>query len=223
MPKRLQNVTGIDTGLSDFHHMICFSTKIHVPIRKPQAIKYRSYKKFNVDDYVSDLSIAPFHVAEIFGNVDDAYWFSSRLLKDIIDVHAPLKQKLIKHKQVPYMNSQLRKAMNVRNAFRRKFEKCNSHQNWQKYRSQRNYVTKLRKHSLLQYMKNKCKLDNQSGGNGNEFWRIIKPIISDNYKVDNNVILMEKDSIINDCSAVADTLNNFLYMSLMTSVNQAMF
>ena len=80
VPKRLQNTCCIDTGLSDCHYMVCFSTKIHVPIRRNKSIVYRSYKHFNESEYVQDLSNAPFHVAEIhvaemFDCVDDAYGF----------------------------------------------------------------------------------------------------------------------------------------------------
>ena len=207
--KRIQNVTNIDTGLSDFHHMICFSTKMHVPARKKQQITYRSYKMFNINDYECDLSAAPFHVAEMFDNVDDVHWFTSKLLKNIIDVHAPLKEKVIKHKQVPYMNSKLRKAINVRNAFNRKFKKCNSSLNWERYRKQRNYVTKLRRNSLLQYMKNRCKSGIDSDATNGDFWRIVKPVISDNCKTDTNVILLENDTIVNDCSSVANILNDY--------------
>ena len=38
MPKRLQNVTCFDSGLSDFHHMVCYATKIHVPKRKTRKV-----------------------------------------------------------------------------------------------------------------------------------------------------------------------------------------
>ena len=64
------------------------------------------------------------------------------------------------------MNSQLREAVNVRNDFRRKFTRCNSSENWQKYHKQRNISSKLRKHSVQEYLKNKRK---QEYTNGYEF------------------------------------------------------
>ena len=61
--------------------------------------------------------------------------------------------------------------------------------NWEKYRTQRNYryVTKIRKENLQQYITNKCKQNDQ---NGYEFWKTIKPIISDNCKATTDIILM---------------------------------
>ena len=90
VPKRFKTVACIDTGLSDFHKMICFYTKIHVQHKKRKTIFYRSYKKFNEKEYVKDLYEAPFHVAEIFDSVDDSYWFCQSMIKDVIDKHAPI-------------------------------------------------------------------------------------------------------------------------------------
>ena len=38
VPKRLQHVTAVDTGPSDFHSMVCFSTKFHVPVQRTATI-----------------------------------------------------------------------------------------------------------------------------------------------------------------------------------------
>ena len=123
--------------------------------RKRTKIFYRSYKKFDETMFLHALSVAPFHVSEIFDDVDDAYWMCSTLLQEIVDEHAPIKQKTIKGNHLPYMNGELRRAINVKRMLKRKFTKCNSNMNWDKYRKQRNIVTKLLKKSLQQYMKKK--------------------------------------------------------------------
>ena len=51
-----------------------------------------------------------------------------------------------------HMNVELRRAINVKRMLKRKFTKCNSNMNWDKYSKQRNIVTKLLKKSLQQYM-----------------------------------------------------------------------
>ena len=65
-PKRSQNSVSVDTGLSDFHNMVCVSTKFHLPKQNETTISYRSYKYCDRSNYLHDLSVAPFHVAEIF-------------------------------------------------------------------------------------------------------------------------------------------------------------
>ena len=51
---------------------------------KPRKIFYRSYKHFCEADYLTDLSFAPFHVADIFDDIDDIAWFSSALIKMLL-------------------------------------------------------------------------------------------------------------------------------------------
>ena len=47
--KRFKRIQRMDTGLSDFHSLICAATKLHMPELKPSTIKYRSFKNFNSD------------------------------------------------------------------------------------------------------------------------------------------------------------------------------
>ena len=82
----------------------------------------------------------------------------------------------IKSKHVLYMNDELSKSINVRNMLKRKYKKINSQENWIRYRAHRNHVNSLRKKSLQQYIKIKCNQPNIC--NGKEFWKTIKPIIS---------------------------------------------
>ena len=104
---------------------------------------------------MTDLSLTPFHVAEMFDDVNDSYWLCNELIKEIVDEHAPMNQRVVKHNQVPYMNAQLRKAINVRNMLRRKFDRNRSTSDCERYTKQRNYVTKLRKKE--KYLSDRCK------------------------------------------------------------------
>ena len=54
--KRFHNSISIDTGISDFHHMICTSTRFHVPKHKATNTTYRSHKHFNEKQFVDELS-----------------------------------------------------------------------------------------------------------------------------------------------------------------------
>ena len=57
---------------------------------------YRSYKRFSKDSYLQDLKVIPFHVADIFGAVDNSYWLCQTLLRDVIDLHGPIKKRMCK-------------------------------------------------------------------------------------------------------------------------------
>ena len=51
---------------------------------KKRIIKYRSYKYFDNDKYMYDLSMIPFNIAEICYDIDDSYWVYETLVKDVI-------------------------------------------------------------------------------------------------------------------------------------------
>ena len=114
----------------------------------------------------------------MFDDIDDSYWVCEKLISDIIDEHAPIKNRNIRHNNVPYMNGELRRAINVQNMLRRKYFNHKSNVNWEGYRKQCNLVVKLRKKSLNQYTKDKC--TGQAGSK--EFWKTIKPLMSDKTK-----------------------------------------
>ena len=89
--------------------------------------------------------MVPYHVTEIFDNIDDSYWLWNELTMQIVNTHAPVKSKTMKGQRVPYMNGELRKTINVRNMLKRKYDKYKTTENWKKYRNHRNLVTRLRK------------------------------------------------------------------------------
>ncbi len=115
-PRHLHETVVFDTGLSD--SIICVCTKVYVPLDVPRQIVYRSFKSFDENKYKEDISMIPFHVLYIFDNTDDVVWCHIKRLSDIIEIHAPLKQRMLKKDSVPYMNSKLRKVQYRRNQLR---------------------------------------------------------------------------------------------------------
>ena len=110
------------------------------PKEQISHIVYRSYKHFNEEVYAKDLHSAPFHISNVFTDVDDQYWFYCKMLNEVIDQHAPLKKEAVQAIQLPYRNDALRKAINVKGSLRRRFNKTKSNDTWRKYRNQRNYI-----------------------------------------------------------------------------------
>ena len=185
--------------------MVCFSTKFNAPRHINKVITYRRYKNFNREQFLCDLASAPFHAAQVFDTVDDAYWFSESLLLDVVNKHAPLKKRVIKQRQIPYMNSTLRKQNNVRDRFKRIWLKNKSMKKREAYVRHRNLSTKLGKQTLNKYLQNKCTINNTY--NNKEFWKITKPFMPHKGSSANtDISLIENDAIINDQTGVATVL-----------------
>ena len=86
------------------------------------------------------------------------------------------------------------------------FKKFKNDSNWENYRKQRNYVTKLRKQSIHLYFFERC----SGGPKSKDFWPTIKPFLSSkSSKNDCDIILLENDTLIADQKEVSGLLNDF--------------
>ena len=57
--RRVAHTLNVNTGISDFHNLIAFSTEIQIP---KTANKYHSYKKVDEALFKHDIANAPHHV-----------------------------------------------------------------------------------------------------------------------------------------------------------------
>ena len=80
------------------------------------------------------------------------------------------------------MNDQLRKSMNVRNHFRRKWERVDSKENRAIYVKHRNSTMRLKKQSMLSYLQKNC--INTTHCSSKQYWTILKPFMSNKGQVE---------------------------------------
>ena len=98
-------------GISDWHNMIGVAVRGTAVRDQKQKTKYRSFKNFDPKEFNDDVGRIPFHAAYVFDDVDDIYWAHERLLTDIVDKHAPIKERVVKSKRPAFMNGDLRRAI----------------------------------------------------------------------------------------------------------------
>ena len=155
--KRIADTLNIEVGLSDFHNMICYSSKIHVPRKRRNVISYRSYKTFDLTNLKNDSSKAPHLVREFFDDFSDKFWFNNKLVCEVVDEHAPHKTRKPVNKPVPFMNSELWKMTHSKSMAKNKFFKYGRTQKlWDSYGKIRNLITKVKTASLRKYFDCKC-------------------------------------------------------------------
>ena len=61
----------VNTGINDFHDLVAFSFKMHVPKTANRNIQYRSYKHFDDELFEHNIASAPYHVGDIFDSFDE--------------------------------------------------------------------------------------------------------------------------------------------------------
>jgi hypothetical protein len=188
------------TGISDVHNMIYTVLRGQLQPFKRRTRNFRSYKSLVKDDFLNDLSTVPFHICEIFDDIDDVYGTFNDLAMSVIDEHIPTKSKQTRKHEVPY-----RKARNLKAMYYHRFRKCKTSQNWEKYRKQRNLCVKIKNKSIKQYFESKC----AAGSKNKDFYPTIKPFLSNKSNNNGQILLAEDDHIVNDATEICQIFNNF--------------
>ena len=116
-PRCFQNTTVFETGLSDFHGLVLTIMKTHIPRLKPKMIRYRSYKKFDPEKFLQDVTNIDFKADA--KDADLAYRNLSSAFRKLVDKHAPLKTKVQRGNTAPFMNQQLQKATYTRSRLKK--------------------------------------------------------------------------------------------------------
>ena len=68
-------------------------------------VNFCSYKNLNELEFQNHLAIAPWHVSEVFHDVDEQAGFISLMLQEIVDEHMPQKKMHVRDGDVPYMTT----------------------------------------------------------------------------------------------------------------------
>ena len=165
---------------------------------KPKEIVYRSYKNFNNENFSRDLGV-------ILSNSENCSEYERRFL-EVFNAHAPLKKKIVRANEVPYMTGALRKAIANRSRLENRYYRDRSNESLRAYKKQKNFCSRLYKKERKKYYSN---LDVKKITDNRKFWKTVKPFLSDKGVGKNEIILIEGDQIIQEDSEVAKVLNNF--------------
>ena len=200
-----ENSTVIETGLSDCHKMTITVMKKYFKKREPITITYRDYKNFDGDKFRSDLKEkvieADCITIEIFIDI----------LNNILDKHAPRKQKIIRGNSTPFMNKTLSKAFMTRARLRNKYYKTRSLEDKTAYSKFKNFCTNLLVKEKKKYYGN---LDITIFEDNKKFWERVKPLFSEKTALKHNIRLKENGKMVSDKKEIAEILNNYFMESV---------
>ena len=161
-------------SLSD--HALIYGILKEKPPRLPsKLITFWSYKNFDCDKFTQDLPEAPWHVGEIFDDLDDQVHYWNTLLTNIIDENLPSKKMKVRAKDVPYMTTNWKNAIRARRKALANYYWDKSNSNWDKLRKCRNEATSQRRRAIKSYWRDKS---NHLKENPPDFYRTFMPFLS---------------------------------------------
>ena len=107
-----------------------------------------------------------------------------------VNKHAPLKKKFLRGNKVPFINKELRKAIYDRTRLRNGFCKTRTDENEKLYEKQRNKCVLIQKKSIRYYFN---KIANENVVTNRNFWKIIKPFLTNKGHLENAEIMLIQD------------------------------
>ena len=100
----------VNTQLSD-HSLVYTILRSSAPGTPSRKICFRSLKNFSPENFVHDMEIVPFHIIDLFDELDDKVYASELLFVGVFNEHAPIKRTMIRGNQVPYMMEKWRRVI----------------------------------------------------------------------------------------------------------------
>ena len=199
-PQSFQNTGTITTGLSDFHKLVVTVMKTTFPKAKPKTIYYRDYKKFNLQEFRRELR------TELKNTVILGYAHFEYIFLTILDKHAPMKEKVVRANDKPFMNKALRRAIMRRSFLKNKYQKLKSEESHKAFKKQKNYTNRLLKKEQVKYWGN---LDLKKYTDNKRFFDTVKPLFSKSGQGKQKITLVENNDIITEDKEIAEKFNKY--------------
>ena len=195
-----QHTTTVETGLSDFHKMAVTVMKTTFPKAQPKIVYYRDYKNFDLSKFRAELR------DELRKSEAQGYYHFEVIFLRVLEKHAPMKQKVLRANDKPYMTKVLRKAIMRRATLKSKFLKNKTDESLKEFKKHKNYTKRLAKRERTKYFAN---LDLNKYTENIKFWNTVKPMFSSSSRGSNKITLVEKGEIITDDKELAEAFNGF--------------
>ena len=137
---------------------------------------------------------------------DNTYKSFERIFLNALDIYAPLKTKMLRFNESAFMTKKLRKEIMTRSKLKNNFNMNRNHENWCKYKTQRNYWLNLLRKSKKQYLSN---LNVNDVTDSKTFWKYVKPNFNGKGSNSNKNTLVENDVIITIDRVISKIMNAF--------------
>ena len=139
------------------------------------------------------------------GNMEYQHFLN--IFIEILNKHAPMKQKYLRSTQGKFMTKDLHKAIMKRSRLRIKFLRDRTNISRKEYKKQRNLCVSLLKKAKKDHFTN---LDIKSVTDNKKFWQVVKPLFSNRVKAKTVIKLVENDAMIDDESEIAKIFNEYV-------------
>ena len=161
-PGNFESSITVETGLSDHHKMTITVLKRYFKKRDPIFLHYRDYKDFNAlnfrEEIRSGIESCEDYTVKVFND----------FFKTVTNKHAPMKMKIVRGNNAPFMNKKLVQQFSHRAKLKNKFNNDPSEFNKNNYNKYKNFCTNLVRREKKKYY---ADLDIKVVEDNKKFWK----------------------------------------------------
>ena len=204
-PRSFYNTGAVTTGLSDCQKLILSCLRAHFKRLPPKKIIYRDYKMLDDAKRLHDLDQEI--IKGSFNQHKESFAEFSSVFRDVVDRHAPLKQKMVRGNNTPFM-IKLNKAIMNRSKIKNRYSKWPSGENILKLKKDKRLCKNLTKKAKKQYFKSVSSKDMASN---KQFLDVVKPFSpNQNLHADEHILIKDKDKIVDNAVKLVELFNPIL-------------
>jgi len=196
--RSFQGSSSVSNSLSDFHNITISVLKTTFEKCPPKAIIYRCYKNLNEDLFKNHLT----QILESNRNFEH----KMKSVVNLLNAEAPIKTKILRGNDKPFMTKSLRKAMMHRSRLNNIKRKDPSNINKYNYNQQRNRCLYLLRNTKRRFYES---LDEKQITDNKIFWKTVRPFFSNKGPISEKITLVENDELIKDDKEIGKMFNEF--------------
>ena len=193
-------------GISD-HCLVYAVRKLELPKSRPSIKEIRDFKYFSDSDFRADLMQVPWDTI-CYDDPNTCWIVWKSFFNEILNKHAPMCQRRLKAKSVPWITPAIKQLMRNRDYHKKKAIRYNSSIHWDKYKSIRNRVNnQMRKSKTDFYHKeigNCAKLKDLK-----KTWSLINSLTGKNNKSTSITEILVNSNSVSDSKLIAESFNEY--------------
>lgn len=170
---RISDHNVFPVSISD-HDLTAGIRKMNCSKFMARKVTSRNYRKYNKNDFKSELRQQPWSNILNFNDADGAWSTFKSVFRAIVDKHAPLVERNVRGKDCPWLTDDIRSKMKDRDYHLRKARKTNLGEDWATYHKLRNNVTLKIKTSKANHKRETLR---ETITKPKQFWQRIKKCI----------------------------------------------
>ena len=198
--RNFENSITVETGLSDHHKLTLSVLKRYFKKREPITLYFRDFKNFDAINFREEIRTG------LNSCEDYSLDTFNTFFKTVTNKHAPMKKKIVRGNNAPFMNKSLSQNFMHRAKLKNKLNKNPSEDNKKSYKKHRNFCTNLLRREKKKYFSN---LDVKVVEDNKKFWKKIKPMLSDKIPSKKKMTLIDDEKVISGEKEIAEILNNY--------------